>query len=112
MRTLRQVLNFDRLSDRRVSLEEAVAKYLIHATHEPLECLKLLDNYLQAGAHYLTHAEWGCEAGVHEQWMIVEAQDDASATLMVPPILRNQARVVRLNRFTPDDIRAMHAEGK
>jgi hypothetical protein len=88
-----------------------MAKYVIHASHEPEECVKLLDSYLQAGAHYLTHAEWGCEAGVHEEWMIVEAEDDASASLMVPPILRGQARVVRLNQFSPDQIRAMHEEG-
>ncbi len=86
-----------------------MAKYLIHATHEPLECVKFLNSYLQAGSHYLTHAEWGCHAGVHEEWMIVEAEDDAGAALMVPPVLRNQATVVKLNRFTPDDIRAMHA---
>ena len=85
-----------------------MAKYPIHADHEPKECLKLLDSYLQAGAHYLTHAEWGCKAGVHEQWMIVEALDDASAVMMVPPILRHQATVVKLNQFTPDDIRALH----
>jgi hypothetical protein len=85
-----------------------MAKYLIHAKHEPLECLKLLDSYLQAGAHYLTHAEWGCQAGIHEQWIIIEAQDDAGAVLLVPPVLRHQAEVVRLNHFTPDDIRAMH----
>jgi hypothetical protein len=85
-----------------------MAKYLIHAVHTPGECLKILDSYLQAGAHYLTHAEWGCEAGVHQEWMIIEAQDDASASLMVPPILRKQAEVVRLNQFTPDQIRAMH----
>ena len=85
-----------------------MAKYLIHADHEPLECLKLLDSFLQAGAHYLTHADWGCKAGVHEEWIIVDAQDDASAALMVPPILRSHAKVVRLNQFTPDEIRAMH----
>jgi hypothetical protein len=65
---------------------------------------------LQAGAHYLTHAEWGCKAGVHEEWMIVEADDDASAVLMVPPILRNQAELIKLNHFTPDEIRAMHKD--
>jgi hypothetical protein len=85
-----------------------MAKYIIHATHEPLECVKILDSYLQAGAHFLTHAEWGCQAGVHEEWMIVEAEDDAGAALMVPPVLRNRAKVVRLNHFSPDDIRAMH----
>jgi hypothetical protein len=87
-----------------------MAKYLIHAAHEPAECQKLLDSYLQAGAHYLTHAEWGCKVGVHEEWLIVEAEDDASAILMVPPILRNHAELIRLHQFTPDEIRAMHAE--
>jgi hypothetical protein len=91
-------------------LEETMAKYLIHAVHEPDECIRLLDSYLQAGAHYLTHAEWGCKAGVHEEWIIVEAQDDADATLMVPPIIRKQADVVRLHQFTPDEIRALHAD--
>ena len=88
-----------------------MTKYLIHAAHEPGECLKILDSYLHAGAHYLTHAEWGCQAGIHEQWIIVDAQNDADAILLVPPILRNHAQVVRLNHFTPDEIRAMHIEG-
>jgi len=38
-----------------------MAKYLIHATHEPLECIKLLDSYLRAGAHYLTHTGVGLQ---------------------------------------------------
>jgi hypothetical protein len=87
-----------------------MAKYLIHASHEPEECVRLLDSYLQAGAHYLTHAEWGCKAGVHEEWLIVEAEDDASAILMVPPILRTEAELIKLNQFTPDEIRAMHQD--
>jgi hypothetical protein len=87
-----------------------MARYLIHASHEPEECVRLLDSYLQAGAHYLTHAEWGCKAGVHEEWLIVEAEDDASAILMVPPILRTEAELVKLNQFTPDEIRAMHQD--
>jgi hypothetical protein len=85
-----------------------MAKYLIHAAHEPQQVAKLLDSFLQAGAHYLTHAEWGCAAGVHEEWIIVEAENDTGAILMVPPILRNQATVIRLNRFTPDQIRSLH----
>jgi hypothetical protein len=87
-----------------------MARYLIHATHKPEDCVKLLDSYLQAGAHYLTHAEWGCKAGVHEEWLIVEAEDDASAILMVPPILRKEADLIKLHQFTPDEIRVMHQE--
>jgi len=88
-----------------------MAKYLIHASHEPEECVRLLDSYLQAGAHYLTHAEWGCHAGVHEQWLMVEADDDAAAVLMVPPVMRKQAQLIPLNHFSPDDIRSLHERG-
>ena len=85
-----------------------MAKYLIHAQHEPESCIKLLDSYMQAGAHYLTHTEWGCKAGVHEQWLIVEADDDKAAMLLVPPIIRQEAHLVGLNQFTPDEIRGLH----
>ncbi len=42
-------------------------KYLIEDSHEPshVDCVRALDAFLQAGAHYLTNAEWGCRAGVH-----------------------------------------------
>ncbi len=87
-----------------------MTRYLIQAAHEPEECVKMLHSYLQAGAHYLTHAEWGCEENVHQAWIIIEAESDAAARLMVPPVIRNSALVVRLNRFTPDQIRAFHEE--
>ena len=87
-------------------------KYLIEDSHEPshLECVRALDAFLQAGAHYLTNAEWGCRAGVHTAWIIVEAENDAEARLMVPPVIRNSAKLVRVNRFTPEEIREMRKE--
>jgi hypothetical protein len=85
-------------------------RYLIYTTHTPEECVETLDSYLHAGAHYLTHADWGCEDGAHAEWLIVEAQNDADARLMVPPVVRNAAQVVRLSRYTPEQIRALHQE--
>ena len=87
-------------------------KYLIEDSHEPshLECVQALDAFLQAGAHDLTNAEWGCRAGVHTAWIIVEAENDAEARLMVPPVIRKSAKLVRVNRFTPEEIREMGKE--
>jgi len=84
-------------------------KYIIEDSHGPshLECVRALDAFLLAGAHYLTNAEWGCKAGIHTAWIIVEADNDAEARLMVPPAIRKSARLVRLNRFTPEEIRNM-----
>jgi len=87
-----------------------MSRYLISHTHEPGECLKTFDSYLHAGAHYLTQAEWGCDAGVHAAWLIVEADNDNEALLVVPPIVRTSAQLVRLTRYTPEQLRALHRD--
>ncbi len=88
-------------------------RYLIHHNHEPVPaaCLRMLDAFLQAGAHYLTNAEWGCMAGEHSTWLIVEAENDAQARLMVPPVIRHSAQVVKLNKFSPEQIRELAKKG-
>ena len=57
-----------------------------------------------AGSHYLPRAEWGCPAGDHRAWVIVEADSDDAARLMVPPVIRPTSKVVRLHQFTAEEI--------
>jgi hypothetical protein len=85
-------------------------RFVIQAEHTPEDCVKVLDAILRAGAHYLTNTDWGCEDGVHTAWIIVEAESHQEARLMVPPVLRNRALLVALNKFSPDQIRAFHEE--
>jgi hypothetical protein len=87
---------------------------MIQASHDPTPaaCLRMLDEFLRAGAHYLTHADWGCMDGHHAAWITVEADSDAEARLMVPPVIRNTALLVKLNRFTPEQIRGMHKQAQ
>ena len=89
-------------------------RYMIQASHEPrpAACAQICAAFLQAGAHYLTKAEWGCLADVHTAWIIVEAQNDDDARLMVPPIIRNSALLVKLNKFTPGQIRELHEQAQ
>lgn len=93
------------------SEEVIMSRYMIQASHDPSPkaCLRILDAFLSAGSHYLTNAEWGCMVGEHTAWITVEADDDYQARLMVPPVIRKKAQVVRLNRFTPDQIRSLHS---
>ncbi len=88
--------------------------YMIQASHDPDPgaCLRMLESFLRAGAHYLTNAEWGCMAGVHTAWILVQADSEAEARLMVPPAIRNTALLVKLNNFTPEQIRAMASKGQ
>jgi len=73
------------------------------------ECLRILEAFVAAGSHYLTHAEWGCTDGDHRAWVMVEADSDDAARLMVPPVIRPNSRVVRLHKFTSDEIKLLKA---
>ncbi len=86
-----------------------MAKYLIEAPHEssPQACLRALDAFLQAGAHFLTNAEWGCMDGDHRAWIIIDADSEAEARMVIPPVLRHSAHVVKLTKFTPEKIREL-----
>ncbi len=68
----------------------------------------MLNSLVQGGAHVLANAEFGCEDDVHKSWLIVESENDYYARLMVPPVLRDSALLVKLNRFTPEEIKEMH----
>jgi hypothetical protein len=75
-------------------------RYLIETPHTDQDCKLLVDQIYAMG--YLYHFDWGCKVGVHSGWAIIEAENEAEARLVVPPIIRNKARVVQLNKFTRD----------
>jgi hypothetical protein len=85
-------------------------RYMIQSVHTLEECVRILDGFLHAGAHYLINAEWGCYDGDHTAWLIVEASDDEDARLMIPPVVRKDARLIKLNKFTPEEVRQFHRE--
>ena len=85
-------------------------QYMIQASHDPSprECVRALNAFAKAGAHYLANANWGCLAGEHTAWIIVDADDDYQAQLMVPPVIRRAAQVTQLNKFTREQIQELH----
>jgi hypothetical protein len=89
-----------------------MTRYLIELPHgdERLACIKALRAIEQYGSHFVTQAVWGCKAGVHSGWMIAELPSREEAMLMIPPEFRDEARIVQLNHFTPDEIASMITE--
>jgi hypothetical protein len=81
-------------------------RYLIEVPHEEdtVACAKVIKIFLSSGSHFLTNAEWGCGDGDHRCWMIVDVNDRNEALGIVPPGMRAQTRIVRLARFTMDEI--------
>jgi hypothetical protein len=83
-------------------------RFMIELPHENEfhTCSRALAAIEETGSHFVTNAEWGCDAGVHVGWLVIELEDRAQALQLVPPQLRTMARVVELSRITKEDIRA------
>ena len=81
-------------------------RFLIETPHGEEDCLNLLTLLNAQG--YLAHFDWGCMHGVHTGWAVIEADDEAAARLAVPPLVRNQARIVRVMKFDAAMLAHMH----
>ncbi len=85
-----------------------MAHYLIELSHSEEECLEALDMVVNLGMHILHHTWWGCGAGVHTGWLDLEVGSERDARGVLPPSIRNEARLVEVRRFTPNQIKALH----
>lgn len=89
-------------------------RYLVEVEHDDAThaCQRAIHSIEARGASFVGRAEWGCRDGVHRGWLIVETSDRATALMTVPPELRSRCRVVRLNRWTWDELVATEASLK
>ncbi len=81
-------------------------RYLVILPHTPEECIKTIRQVETIGT--VTHFDWGCKDGEHCGWVIIEADSKAEASMVVPAFQRTKARVVKLTRFSPEEITKMH----
>lgn len=89
-----------------------MARFLIEVPHDatPGECGRAVELLLGSGSHFVSEAEWGCSDGVHKGWMIVDVDSKEDAALCVPPVYRSRATIVRLTKFTIEDIGTILAQ--
>jgi len=83
-----------------------MARFLIEVSHEAtkVECARAAYIFLKTGSHFLSHADWGCLDGEHKAWLIVDIESEEEARYILPPVYRLQAKIVRLNKFTIDEV--------
>lgn len=83
-----------------------MARFLIEVPHEAKtkECAQAVKILLDSGSHYLTNAEFGCLDGEHKAWIIVEVDTREEALLVVPTIFRPRTKIVKLNKFSLEQI--------
>jgi hypothetical protein len=90
-----------------------MARFHIEVPHEaePEACARAVELFLKTGSHFLTHADWGCKDGEHKAWIIAEVESKDEARSILPPALRPQGKITRLNYFSleeMDEILAYH----
>ena len=78
-----------------------MARFLIEVPHESqvVSCYRAIRVLLESGSHFLTHADFGCDDGVHKAWIVVEAESKDEARNILPPLYRRQATIVQLCKF-------------
>jgi len=86
--------------------EIGMPRFLIEVPHPEgvVACARAVDVFLKTGSHYLSHADWGCNDGVHKSWFVVEVDNKEEALTIVPPAFRANAKVVKLNSFSVEEI--------
>ena len=89
-----------------------MSEYLIESPHTAEGCLKALDDISAMGPKALPKWQFGCMAGEHVGWAIVTATDEQAALQNVPPSLRDQARVHKLNKFTAAQVKSFHEKSQ
>lgn len=74
-------------------------KFLVESNHAVHNCKLAVKSVQSLG--YLNNFEWGCKDGVHTGWAIIEAENASEALGIVPALIRDKARAVRLTQFDP-----------
>ena len=81
-------------------------KFLIEVPHEEelLACAQVVESFLNYGSHFATKADWGCTDGVHKAWITIETESKEDARNILPPAYRSRATIIKLNKFTMEEI--------
>ena len=82
-----------------------MARYLIEVPHadDKESCNQAVKAFMETGSHFMTNADWGCGDGEHKAWFVVELDSKDQARTILPPLFRENAKIIELQRFSPAD---------
>jgi hypothetical protein len=84
-----------------------MAQFVIEIPHAPQGCSQMLDSMAKNSPDFLSKICWGCMANDHVGWGMVEAMSETEVRIMLPPELRDTARITEVNKYTAEDIRRL-----
>jgi hypothetical protein len=85
-------------------------KYLIKSTHTAEQCLASLDEMSKTDPKLLDKFTWGCKSGDHTGYAVLEGESDSAVRSMLPTSARTSAKIEKVDKFTAEEIKAMHQQ--
>jgi ABC-type amino acid transport substrate-binding protein len=82
--------------------------YYVQSTHTPEQCLKTLDDMKGKGDAFLSKFEFGCMSGDHTAYAFLAGTSEADVRQMLPKDLQANAKIQKVDKFTPDQIEKLH----
>ncbi|MFP3855083.1 MAG: hypothetical protein ACLFWD_12405 [Anaerolineales bacterium] len=76
-------------------------RYLIEVPHEDRKdaCKRAVQVFNDTGSHFMTNADWGCADDVHKAWIVIELESKEQARSMLPPLYRQKANIIELQKL-------------
>ena len=84
-----------------------MARYHVASPHTKEQCLADLDAMAEK-PEVLNKFEWGCMAGDHTGYAVVEASSEDEARSMLPAAMRAKAHISQVGGITSEQIRSFH----
>lgn len=83
-----------------------MTRYLIEVPHENNKraCDQAVQAFLATGSHFMTNADWGCGDDEHKAWFVAELESKEQALSLLPPLFRENAKVIALQQFSAADL--------
>jgi len=83
-------------------------RYLLITSHTAEQCADSLRRVAEKDKRLFESMDWGCKAGEHVGYAMVEAASPDEAVMRLPDTERTGARAVLMTRFTVEEARRLH----
>jgi hypothetical protein len=89
-------------------------RYLVQASHTVEECGTGAEEWtrldLPRKEELFDKVQFGCEADVHETWLIAEFENEDEAWSYVPPTEKAKTRIVPVNSYSFEEMVGAHEQ--
>lgn len=84
-----------------------MTQYIIELPHTEQTCPAVLNDMSASNPELFERICWGCMGDTHVGWGMVIATDVDEVRSMLPPGYKDGARIIEVDKFSPEDLQRM-----